>query len=80
MGKYDRAIESGPRALAIAETSGDFALQVTTNFFLSMIYHSLGKYRCASVSFMPTGNEGDLCVLRSIDDPAVRRYNHGGQR
>jgi tetratricopeptide (TPR) repeat protein len=50
-GEYDRAIESGLRALAIAETTGDFALQVTTNFFLGMIYHSLGNY-CRAMDFL----------------------------
>jgi class 3 adenylate cyclase/tetratricopeptide (TPR) repeat protein len=47
MGECDRAIESGLRALAIAETTRDFALQVTTNYFLAMVYHSLGHYRRA---------------------------------
>ncbi len=47
MGQYDRAVEAGQRALAVAGTDGDHALQISTNFFLGQAYHSLGDYRQA---------------------------------
>ena len=47
VGEYERAIESGQRALAIAADLGDFALQVFVNFSLGQIYHAMGDYRQA---------------------------------
>jgi tetratricopeptide (TPR) repeat protein len=48
-GHYDRAIASGQRALALAGNLDDFALQVTANFYLSLVYSALGDYRQALV-------------------------------
>jgi class 3 adenylate cyclase/tetratricopeptide (TPR) repeat protein len=47
MGDYDGAVESGQHALAIAETLGDGALQVTAQHFLGVAYHVLGDHRRA---------------------------------
>jgi class 3 adenylate cyclase/tetratricopeptide (TPR) repeat protein len=44
MGDHDSAVASGQHALAIAETLGDFALQVIAHFFLGTAYHVLGDY------------------------------------
>jgi class 3 adenylate cyclase/tetratricopeptide (TPR) repeat protein len=44
-GDHDRALESGQRALAIAAALDDFPLEVTTNYYLGLAYHSLGQYR-----------------------------------
>ncbi len=44
MGDPDRAIESGERALAIARSLGDFALQVATDTHLGPAYRALGDY------------------------------------
>ena len=41
------AIESGQRALAIADTVRDPVLRVLTNFHLGQAYHALGDYRHA---------------------------------
>ena len=38
---------SGQHALAVAETLGDFALQVMANHFLGVAYHALGDHRRA---------------------------------
>jgi predicted ATPase/class 3 adenylate cyclase len=43
-GDLPRAVEVGQRALALAETLGDTALQVVTSLFLGRIYASLGDY------------------------------------
>jgi class 3 adenylate cyclase/tetratricopeptide (TPR) repeat protein len=43
----DGAIESGQRALEIAEALGDFPLQIDVNFHLGLAYNSLGDYRRA---------------------------------
>jgi tetratricopeptide (TPR) repeat protein len=47
-GAADQAIESGERAVAIAEARGDFKLQVATEFHLGSAYEDLGDYRRAS--------------------------------
>jgi tetratricopeptide (TPR) repeat protein len=47
IGDLDRALVYGRRARALAATLGDFPLQVTTNWFLGMVYHGLGDYRQA---------------------------------
>jgi tetratricopeptide (TPR) repeat protein len=47
IGDPDGAVESGQHALAIAETLGDFALQVTAQNFLGVAYHILGDQRRA---------------------------------
>jgi len=44
MGDHDRAVESGQHALAVAETLGDFALQVVAQHYLGVAYHTLGNY------------------------------------
>jgi tetratricopeptide (TPR) repeat protein len=43
-GDLQRAVEVGQRALALAETLGDTALQVVTHVFLSRAYYNLGDY------------------------------------
>ena len=48
-GAADRAIETGQRAVAIAEARDDFTLQVATEFHLGSAYEDLGDYRRASV-------------------------------
>jgi class 3 adenylate cyclase/tetratricopeptide (TPR) repeat protein len=47
VGDHARAIESGLRALAIADDLGDFALQ-TTNVNLGLAYYALGDYSRAT--------------------------------
>jgi tetratricopeptide (TPR) repeat protein len=48
-GSADRAIETGQRAVAIAEARNDFTLQVATEFHLGSAHEDLGDYRRASV-------------------------------
>jgi tetratricopeptide (TPR) repeat protein len=43
-GDLPRAVEVGQRALALAETPGDTALQVVTHLFLGRAYRALGDY------------------------------------
>src|SRR5262249_1843573 len=43
-GDPQRAVEVGQRALALAGTLGDAALQVVTHVFLGRAYHGLGDY------------------------------------
>jgi hypothetical protein len=40
MGDQDRALACGQRTLAIAEALGDFALQITANFYFGVSYHA----------------------------------------
>jgi tetratricopeptide (TPR) repeat protein len=47
MGDHEGAVESGQHALAVAETLGDFALQVMAQHYLGVAYHTLGNYRQA---------------------------------
>jgi class 3 adenylate cyclase/tetratricopeptide (TPR) repeat protein len=47
IGDPDGAVESGQQALTVAETLGDFALQVTARHFLGVAYHILGDQRRA---------------------------------
>jgi class 3 adenylate cyclase/tetratricopeptide (TPR) repeat protein len=47
IGDYDGAVTSGQHALAVAETLGDFALQVLANHFLGLAYHAVGNHRRA---------------------------------
>jgi class 3 adenylate cyclase/tetratricopeptide (TPR) repeat protein len=47
MGDPDGAVECGQHALAVAETLGDFALQVMAHHFLGVAYHALGDHRRA---------------------------------
>lgn len=66
MGNLDQAAESGQRALAIATTFQDFALQTVANFFLGQVYYNLGNYPQAmkflrkNVEFL----QGDLIYER----------------
>jgi class 3 adenylate cyclase/tetratricopeptide (TPR) repeat protein len=50
-GNQDRAIECGQRALAVAETGADLALQVEANYRLGQAYWALADYRQASACF-----------------------------
>jgi class 3 adenylate cyclase/tetratricopeptide (TPR) repeat protein len=47
MGDQDRALACGQRTLTIAEALGDFALQITANFYFGVSYHAWGDYRQA---------------------------------
>ena len=47
IGDHDGAVESGQHALAVAETLGDFALQVMAHHYLGVAYHVLGDHRRA---------------------------------
>jgi class 3 adenylate cyclase/tetratricopeptide (TPR) repeat protein len=47
MGDHDGAVTSGQHALTVAETLGDFTLQVTARHFLGVDYHILGDHRRA---------------------------------
>jgi class 3 adenylate cyclase/tetratricopeptide (TPR) repeat protein len=47
MGDHDGAVESGQHALTVAETLGDFALQVMAQHYLGVAYHVLGDHRRA---------------------------------
>ena len=49
MGDHDSAVESGQHALAIAETLGDFALQVMARHFLAWIFHKKAQTSCKSL-------------------------------
>jgi predicted ATPase len=49
-GHHDDAARSGQRALALAMTLGDAALQLQANFRLSHAYYALGDYRAASAA------------------------------
>ncbi|MBI3329574.1 MAG: AAA family ATPase [Nitrospinae bacterium] len=80
MGDYDRAIESGQRALALASNLGDFGLEVGTNLQLGLAYRTLGDYRQA-IEYLRrnvTSLEGDLIRERfDIGSPlsvASRNY------
>ena len=44
MGDHDGAVESGQHALVVATALGDFALQVMTQHYLGVAYHTLGDY------------------------------------
>ncbi len=48
IGEYERAIESGHRALAIAEPTGDLGIQVVASLYLGMAHFNLGGYRRAT--------------------------------
>ncbi|HEU5323396.1 MAG TPA: adenylate/guanylate cyclase domain-containing protein, partial [Methylomirabilota bacterium] len=50
-GQPDRAVESGQRALAIAETLGDRGLEAIATLRLGQAYASLGEYRLAVDTF-----------------------------
>jgi len=47
MGDHDGAVASGQHALAVAETLGDFALQIMARHHLSVAHHVLGDHRRA---------------------------------
>jgi class 3 adenylate cyclase/tetratricopeptide (TPR) repeat protein len=47
LGDHARAVESGQRALAIANAIGDLPLRVEASFRLGQAYHPLGEYRRA---------------------------------
>ncbi|MGH7323574.1 MAG: AAA family ATPase [Candidatus Rokuibacteriota bacterium] len=47
-GEHARAVEAGQRALSIATSLGDFALQASANYYLGEAYHVLGDYRRAA--------------------------------
>src|SRR4029453_13520569 len=47
LGDPDRVVESNRRALAIAPSLEDFALEAAANFALGLAYHGLGEYHRA---------------------------------
>ena len=64
MGDYDRTVTSCQRALAIAETLGEVALQVTATYhFLGQAYYFQGDYRRAIEPLRKNLAllEGELC-------------------
>jgi class 3 adenylate cyclase/tetratricopeptide (TPR) repeat protein len=50
LGDPDRVVVSNRRALAIATSLGDFALEAAANFALGLAYHGLGEYHRATES------------------------------
>jgi class 3 adenylate cyclase/tetratricopeptide (TPR) repeat protein len=44
MGEWGQAIDCGQRALDVANTLGDLAIQVWTRFFVGLAFFSLGKF------------------------------------
>jgi transcriptional regulator with AAA-type ATPase domain/tetratricopeptide (TPR) repeat protein len=51
LGDQDRAMETGHRALAIAESLDDTALRVATSAWLGQVYFARGQYRQGAVLF-----------------------------
>jgi tetratricopeptide (TPR) repeat protein len=51
VGDHAGAIDSGQRALAIAHSLGNFALEVATRTYLGQVYHDAGDFRRASEFF-----------------------------
>jgi tetratricopeptide (TPR) repeat protein len=47
MGQPDNAVRTGQRALAMAVSLGDVALQIQAAYYLGLAYHLLGDYRQA---------------------------------
>ncbi|HKA61203.1 MAG TPA: sigma 54-interacting transcriptional regulator [Methylomirabilota bacterium] len=64
-GDQDRAIDAGERALQIAESLNDFALQVATYTWLGQALHGRGEYRRAATLF--TKNVESLVGDRLIE-------------
>jgi predicted ATPase len=66
MADYDRALETGQRALALATTLGNVSLTIRTNYYLAMIYRGLGAYRQAQDCLMSNivSLQGDLARYR----------------
>jgi predicted ATPase/class 3 adenylate cyclase len=48
VGDYERALERGQHALAVATALGDFPIQVATTFFMGWIHHARGDFALAS--------------------------------
>ena len=73
--EYDRAIEAGQRALALAEAHGDFVSQVVANYQLGLRYRERGDHRRAieALKWVVTSLGGDLLRERfgGGDYPAV---------
>jgi tetratricopeptide (TPR) repeat protein len=47
MGQPDHAVRTGQRALTMAMSLGDVALQIQAAYYLGLAYHLLGHYRQA---------------------------------
>jgi class 3 adenylate cyclase/tetratricopeptide (TPR) repeat protein len=47
VGDYDRALERGHHALAVAKALGDVPIQVATTFFMGWIHHARGDFALA---------------------------------
>ncbi|PYM18998.1 MAG: hypothetical protein DMD78_26265 [Candidatus Rokuibacteriota bacterium] len=62
-GDPDLAIESGRRAIAIADSVSDPVLQGLTNFHLGQAYHALGEYRRAVDFFTQTAASAQSTIL-----------------
>jgi tetratricopeptide (TPR) repeat protein len=50
-GDLDRALPAGQRALALATAQGDVRLTITAQYYLGLVYYSLGDYRRAVEAF-----------------------------
>jgi tetratricopeptide (TPR) repeat protein len=66
MGRPDKAIETGQRALAMAESLGEVALQVHAAYYLELAYHLLGDLHQAveALGRNVTSLEGELVQER----------------
>lgn len=51
VGEYEKSIESGLRALTVADSLGDLRLSVVTNLPIGLSHHTKGDYRQAIGSF-----------------------------
>ena len=57
MGEHDKAVDSGLRARAIADSLGEFGQRVAANFRLSQVYYALGQYRAGIEAVRPNIEE-----------------------
>jgi class 3 adenylate cyclase/tetratricopeptide (TPR) repeat protein len=75
IGKQDRALEAGERALAIAKRRRNVTLQIETNLNLGRIHTTLGDYRAAMdcLRWNVTALEGD-----GLGEQFGERYGEGG--
>jgi class 3 adenylate cyclase/tetratricopeptide (TPR) repeat protein len=70
-GEAKRALAFGQRAFVIAETLGDFALQVETHHHLGRVYQTLGDYRQAIACFRwNVESLGEALLLERFGMPA----------
>jgi len=75
IGKQDRALEAGERALAIAKRRSNVTLEIETNLNLGRIYTTFGDYRAAMACLRSNeaALEGD-----GLREQFGERYGEGG--